>query len=315
MTPTVATAAPGPLIDDDGAADVTGPEYQTAMSTRRDRHGPDPTAPAGPAARFHLGVDLADGAASVAVGPDGVEDPALIVVDHDAGLVIDDAVRRFLRDERLDPGPVTSAVIVTDHDTPGPTQRRWQDRLGAVLDHGPVFLLDRRDAQARVALAGVPHAGAAVGAVLVAADHHRGRDPVSDLAGAEALFGIDPEAFERWAVRRLGGHPLDDPGDRGVDGMTYTTPGDTGRPRRLLTAVKGGHRIQSRTVLDLVHAVETHEADGAALVGLAAPGPEVYATARQAGASPRWPDATTPLVQILTIAEVLDGRRPLGSRS
>lgn len=124
---------------------------------------------------------------------------------------------------------------------------------------------------------------------------------------------VDPEGFERWAVRAVGGVPVAHPFDAGLDGVIATHDNSDG-PGRVLVAVKGGDpsRLHPRMVRDLAHAADALDADGAVLIVRSAPPPAVHqAAARTNVSSPG--TGGVPLVKILTVAEVLEGERPHGA--
>lgn len=116
---------------------------------------------------------------------------------------------------------------------------------------------------------------------------------------------VDPEGFERWAVRAVGGVPVAHPFDAGIDGVIATHDGP------VLVAVKGGdpNRVHPRIVRDLAHAADALDADGAVLVIRSAPPPEVRKATAHANASASGAGGV-PRVQILTVAEVLHGEHP-----
>jgi len=74
--------------------------------------------------------------------------------------------------------------------------------------------------------------------------------------------------------------------------------------------VKGGDH-HPRMVADLAHAVDGLAMTGGLLLCLTAPPPQLYQAARNLNAVPR-PSGREhlPAVQILTISEMLNGRRP-----
>lgn len=116
----------------------------------------------------------------------------------------------------------------------------------------------------------------------------------------------DPEDFERWAATALGGVPVHDPADAGIDGVIAS-------PERgpMLVAVKGGSRYHPRMVTDLAHTVDSLDAGGGVLIAGTAPPAEVYEAAARTG--PSSGSGGVPRVQILTVTELLDGKRPEGT--
>ena len=60
-------------------------------------------------------------------------------------------------------------------------------------------------------------------------------------------------------------------------------------------------------------AIHVHDARGGVLIVMDAPPPEVYEAAQRLGASPRTQGQDdVPLVQILTVPELLNGHQPVG---
>lgn len=118
---------------------------------------------------------------------------------------------------------------------------------------------------------------------------------------------VDPVSFAQWAVWAVGGEPVDDGvEDAGIDGLIVTGQG------RVLVAVKGGD-AHPRVVGDLARAVEVLDATGAVLVCRTSPPRAVYEAAACTGSTSSVETDGVAVVQILTAAEVLDGKRPDGT--
>ncbi len=134
-----------------------------------------------------------------------------------------------------------------------------------------------------------------------------------DMGAARALFERSPFDFERWAVSRINAQPNEKQkqrGDKGVDGVArfYLDKKTTGR---LLVSVKGGRNIGPPFVRELIGTVETQKAQMGVLITMADP-PRGVIDAANHGGLYEWPvnHQTFPKVQVITIADLLAGRRP-----
>lgn len=133
-----------------------------------------------------------------------------------------------------------------------------------------------------------------------------------DVEGARALAQRDRFQFQVWAVSLLGGQPLDTERagpDRGIDGfLTF----QTGREEfeRAIVQVKSG-RIGAAIVRDLRGTLERERAPLAILVTLEPPTKEMRKEAADAGfyTVPATGEQI-PRLQIITVEELLQGRRP-----
>ena len=133
-----------------------------------------------------------------------------------------------------------------------------------------------------------------------------------DLAGANALFEKDEFEFQTWAVTQLDAEPNEKrSGDKGVDGVTsfYIDHRTTGR---VIISVKGGRNVKPEHVRDLVGTVATQKAQMGILIMRAEPSLGVRDAANHAGTY-TWPlnGQTYPKIQIITIKQLLDGKRPV----
>jgi DNA modification methylase len=131
-----------------------------------------------------------------------------------------------------------------------------------------------------------------------------------DMGAAQALFDRSPFDFERWAVSRINAQPNEKQvGDKGVDGVArfYLDKKTIGR---VLVSVKGGRNIGPSFVRDLLGTVETQKAQMGVLITMAEPPRGVIDAANHGGVY-TWPvnGQTFPRVQVITVAELLAGRR------
>lgn len=132
-----------------------------------------------------------------------------------------------------------------------------------------------------------------------------------DMGGAQSLFQHSPFDFERWAVSLVNAQPNQKQvGDKGIDGVArfYLEKNIYGR---LLVSVKGGRKVGPEFVRDLIGTVETQKAQMGVLITMAEPSPGVLDAVNHGGTY-KWPmnNQTYPRFQVLTIRELLSGKRP-----
>src|SRR5690606_32265798 len=128
---------------------------------------------------------------------------------------------------------------------------------------------------------------------------------------AIALFQKNPFEFERWAVSLVGGQPNEKQvGDRGVDGRARFPLSKRDRGH-VLISVKGGAQINPGFVRDLIGTMQSERAQLGVLVCLTEPTSNMKQAAAKAG-SYTWPvtGERYPRCQIVTIKQLLEGRRP-----
>jgi DNA modification methylase len=132
-----------------------------------------------------------------------------------------------------------------------------------------------------------------------------------DIGAAKALFNRSPFDFERWAVSRINARPNEKQvGDKGVDGVArfYLDKKTVGR---VLVSVKGGTHIAPAFVRELGGSVGSQNAQMGVLVTMAEPTGGMRNEANRSGTY-TWPinGQTFPRVQIITVADLLAGKRP-----
>jgi len=139
------------------------------------------------------------------------------------------------------------------------------------------------------------------------------------MGAARQLAQEDRFQFQFWALSLIGARPLGaDAGskqgkrgaDRGVDGVITFIDDATGKPKRALVQVKSGH-VKSGDIRDLRGVVEREGAVVGIFLTLESPTREMETEAVSAGfyTSPGW-QRDYPRLQILTIANLLDGATP-----
>lgn len=139
-------------------------------------------------------------------------------------------------------------------------------------------------------------------------------DP-KDAASAEALANKDADGryqFQWWAVGLVGGRPAQDKKkgkDSGIDGLLYFFDDNSGKARRIVLQVKSGH-VKSGDIRDLKGVVAREQAQIGAFITLKRAPPDMKKEALSAGFySSQFGDF--PKIQILTIEELLDGKKLL----
>ena len=132
-----------------------------------------------------------------------------------------------------------------------------------------------------------------------------------DLTGARALFGRSPFEFERWCVMLLDGQPNEKQvGDRGIDGVIRFPVDAKGNSDRVLVSVKGGATNPGH-VRDLVGTVDSQRAAMGVFVMMNEPTRGMLEAANQSGTYVHPANGQRfPKVQIVTVEELLNGKRP-----
>jgi len=132
-----------------------------------------------------------------------------------------------------------------------------------------------------------------------------------DMGGARALFQHSPFDFERWAVTRINARPNEKQrGDKGIDGIArfYLDRRTVGR---VLVSVKGGRDVGPHFVRDLLGAVTTQKAQMGIMITIAEPTHGVLDAVNHGGTY-TWPvnGQVYPRIQVITVKDLLDGKRP-----
>lgn len=133
-----------------------------------------------------------------------------------------------------------------------------------------------------------------------------------DRAAALALFSRSPFDFERWAVSLVNGQPNQKQvGDKGIDGVARFPTDGKGGIGRALISVKGGKQLNPAMVRDLGGTVTTQKAEMGVLITNGKPTPGMIDEANHAGSyqHPHYGEAF-PRIQIVTVDELLSGRKP-----
>jgi site-specific DNA-methyltransferase (adenine-specific) len=128
---------------------------------------------------------------------------------------------------------------------------------------------------------------------------------------AQALAEFDKYQFQWWALGLVGARGVEEKkgADQGIDGRLYFhDEREGGKTKQVIFSVKGGH-TSVKDVRDLRGVIEREKAKIGVLITLQEPTQPMRKEAADAGfyTSP-W-DGTHPRIQILTVAELLAGKR------
>ena len=143
----------------------------------------------------------------------------------------------------------------------------------------------------------------------------------TDLSGAKQLAKDDPYQFQWWALGLVGARPVEQKkgADKGIDGRLYfhdEPDSSKAKTKQIILSVKAGHATVAH-IRDLRGVVERENAAIGILISMRRPTKPMRTEAAIAGfyKSP-WQKEPYPRLQILTIEELLNGKRidcpPLG---
>jgi site-specific DNA-methyltransferase (adenine-specific) len=132
-----------------------------------------------------------------------------------------------------------------------------------------------------------------------------------DLDGARALAAKDKYQFQWWAVSLVNAVPYGGKkkgADSGIDGFVYFKP-DARTTEKAIVSVKGGESVNVSMIRDLAHVVDREKAKIGIFITLADSTGPMKTEAIKAG----YYEALYgkyPKIQILTIADLFDGKKP-----
>jgi len=133
-------------------------------------------------------------------------------------------------------------------------------------------------------------------------------EPVS-VDDAATLAASDPYQFQWWALGLVGARPAEGKKgpDQGIDGRIYFHDGEAWKTKQIILSVKAG-KLHAHYVRDLRGVVEREKAAIGVLLTLEEPTKPMRTEAASAGfyTSP-W--GTHPKLQIVTVGDLLEGRR------
>jgi len=131
------------------------------------------------------------------------------------------------------------------------------------------------------------------------------------VADAFALFQQDPYQFQWWALARVGAGKTEQKkgSDKGIDGRLYFFDDPTGKTKQIIFSVKGG-KVDVGDIRDLRGVIDRESAEIGVLITLRGPTRDMRTEALSAGyyTSP-WNNQDHPRIQILTIKELLEGKK------
>lgn len=135
-------------------------------------------------------------------------------------------------------------------------------------------------------------------------------EPV-DLAGAAAVASDDPYQFQWWALGLVGARPVEQKkgADKGIDGRLYFHDETDGKnTKQIILSVKAGNVTVSH-VRDLRGVLDREKAEIGVLISMEEPTQPMRKEAATAGiySSPTY--SKHPRIQLLTVADLLDGRK------
>jgi len=138
-------------------------------------------------------------------------------------------------------------------------------------------------------------------------------EPVS-IPDAQALADSDPYQFQWWALGLVGARPVEQKkgADKGIDGRLYfhdEPAGAKAKTKQVILSVKAGHTTVAH-VRDLRGVLDREKAQIGVLLTMEPPTRPMKTEAASAGfyRSPGW-NRDHPKMQILTIAELLEGKQ------
>ena len=136
-------------------------------------------------------------------------------------------------------------------------------------------------------------------------------DP-KDLAGAQALAEADKHQFELWALGMVGAFPAKGKkgADAGVDGYINIIDDNSGKAKKIIVQVKGGH-VGVAQVRDLIGTVKREKAIIGVFITLHEPTKPMVTEALTEGFySPLAAQSRKiPKIQILTVDDILNGKQ------
>jgi DNA modification methylase len=134
-------------------------------------------------------------------------------------------------------------------------------------------------------------------------------EPVS-LPDAQALAKQDTSQFESWALGLVGARPTEQKKgpDKGIDGRLYFHDEPGGKTKQIVFSVKSGH-LKAPDVRDLRGVIEREKSEIGVLISVEEPTRHMRAEAADAGFYEAVWGKRYPRLQILTIKELLDGKK------
>lgn len=133
-----------------------------------------------------------------------------------------------------------------------------------------------------------------------------------EIEAAQRLFKQNAFDFERWAVSLVSGEPNQKQvGDKGIDGVIRFYLNEKKETGEALVSVKGGAQLNPAMVRDLRGTVERRGAAMGVFVCMNQPTKGMVEEAQHSGSfTYEFSGASFPRIQLITVAELLHGKRP-----
>ena len=131
------------------------------------------------------------------------------------------------------------------------------------------------------------------------------------LTDAEELAHDDPYQFQWWSLGLVDARPVEQTkgADKGIDGRVYFQDDAKGSTKQVIFSVKAGHVTVSQ-VRDLIGVLDREKAAIGVLISMEEPTHPMRTEAVTAGFYEwEWTHQKFPRVQLITVAELLDGRK------
>jgi len=132
----------------------------------------------------------------------------------------------------------------------------------------------------------------------------------TDIAGAQDLATSDPYQFQWWALGLVGARPVEQKkgADKGIDGRLFFHEQQGGATKQVIMSVKAGH-VQRSYVMELRGVVEREDAAIGVLISMEPPTRPMREEAASAGLYEGAWGQKYPRLQLLTVDDLLSGKR------
>lgn len=133
-----------------------------------------------------------------------------------------------------------------------------------------------------------------------------------DLGGAKELAKQNKYQFQWWAVSLVDGKPYGDKkkgADTGIDGYLYFMD-EKDKYKKAIISVKGGENVSVPMIRDLGHVIDRENAEVGLFITLYPPTKVMQTEAASKGIYTSPLNTSHPKIQILTIDELLRGKKP-----
>lgn len=136
-------------------------------------------------------------------------------------------------------------------------------------------------------------------------------EPVSE-PDAQELAEDDPFQFQAWALGLVGARAhqsksAEKGADRGIDGNLYFHDDPKAKTKRIILSVKAGQNVGPSMIRDLIGTVAREKSDLGVLITMSKPTKPMQKEADSAGFYVSPMGGKHPKIQILTIADLLNG--------